>query len=331
MRAPAFAVAGIGNALVDVLAHADDALLASFGMVKGTMTLIDAEQAARLEAAGGESVECSGGSAANTMVGVAALGGSAAYVGKVREDRLGGVFRRSLQEAGVAFATPPATSGPPTGRCVVLVTPDAQRTMQTFLGASANLAPEDVDPGTVASAAMTFLEGYLWDRPPAKQAFLRAAAIAHGAGRRVALTLSDPGCVERHRADFQQLVEGHVDVLFANEQEAIALYQSGDLDSALRRLDGCCQVAVVTRGARGSLIVTLGEVSEIAAEPVRDVVDTTGAGDLYAAGFLFGLARGDDLETCGRLGSIAAAEIISHFGARPEHSLAELIRAKLGA
>ncbi len=330
MRAPVFAVAGIGNALVDVLAHAADAFLQAQGLAKGAMTLIDAEQAERLEAHCEASVECSGGSAANTMVGIASLGGSAAYIGKVRDDRLGRVFRESIHAAGVAFATSPAVDGLPTGRCVVLVTPDAQRTMQTFLGSSAALAPPDIDPGTVASAAITFLEGYLWDQPLAKQACVRAIQIARGAGRKVALSLCDPFCVDRHRTEFQERVHSDIDVLFSTEEEVLALYESATLDEALERLDGHCRVAAITRGARGSLIVARGETTEVSAEFVPQVVDTTGAGDLYAAGFLFGLSRGDDLATCGRLGSIAAAEVVSHFGARPERSLAELVRAKLG-
>jgi len=329
MRAPAFGVVGIGNAIVDVLANVDDAFLAGHDLAKGAMTLIDEERAALLQQSVGESVECSGGSAANTMVGIASLGGAAAYIGKVREDRLGEVFRESIRSAGVAFDTAPATDGPPTGRCVVLVTPDAQRTMQTLLGSSATLAEEDVDQGTIASSAITFLEGYLWDPPPAKQAFLRAAEIAHSRGRRVALSLSDRFCVDRHRSEFQELVEAHTDVLFANEDEAVALYESAGLDEALERLGDCCQVAAITRGASGSVIVADGKRIEVAAEPVERVVDTTGAGDLYAAGFLHGLSSGEDLAICGRLGSIAAGEIVSHFGARPQCSLAELVRSRL--
>jgi len=324
MREPVFGVVGIGNAIVDVLAHADDEFLERHKLSKGAMTLIDEERAARLQGELGEVVECSGGSAANTMVGIASLGGSAAYIGKVGDDRLGQVFRDSIRQAGVAFDTAATADGPPTGRCVVLVTPDAQRTMQTFLGTSATFASEDVDPGTIAGGAITFLEGYLWDRPPAKQAFLRACELAHAAGRKVALTLSDPFCVDRHRKDFQELVSGHVDVLFANEEEAVALHESADLGQALERLSDLCEVAAVTRGARGSVIAAAGTTTEVPAAPVAEVVDTTGAGDLYAAGFLFGLSRGEALPTCGRLGGIAAAEIISHFGARPQCSLAEL-------
>jgi sugar/nucleoside kinase (ribokinase family) len=265
------------------------------------------------------------------MVGIASLGGSAAYIGKVRDDRLGQVFREQMQGAGVVFDAPPAADGPPTGRCVVLVTPDAQRTMQTFLGSSALLSPEDIDQGTIVASAITLLEGYLWDPPPAKQAFLRAAGIAHAAGRKVALSLSDRFCVDRHRKEFQDLVEKHVDILFANEDEAIALHESADLDGALQRIGAACEVAAITRGERGSIILSAGGVTEVAAEPVERVVDTTGAGDLFAAGFLFGLSRAADPATCGRLGSLAAAEIVSHFGARPERSFAELVRDKLGA
>jgi sugar/nucleoside kinase (ribokinase family) len=324
MRQPAFDVAGIGNALVDVLAEVDDGFLARHGLRKGSMTLVDAARADALEAALGARRECAGGSAANTMVGVASLGGSAAYVGKVRDDRLGRAFRDNIHAAGVAFDTAPAHEGPPTGRSVVLVTPDAQRTMQTLLGASATLAPEDVDPGTIAAARITLLEGYLFDPPPAKRAFLRAAELAHAAGRRIALSLSDRFCVERHRAEFRSLVAGHVDVLLANEDEAVALYEVTDLDEAVERAGADCAVAAITRGAAGSIVVGDGLAREVEAAPVARVVDTTGAGDLYAAGFLFGLCRGEDLAECGRLGAIAAAEVIGHVGARPERSLAEL-------
>ncbi len=329
MSAEGVAVVGIGNAIVDVLGHTDGETLERFGLAKGSMTLITAERALELHAQMESRVECSGGSAANTLVGLASMGGSAAYIGKVRDDALGEIFRRDIRAAAVSFDTPAATTGPPTGRCLIFVTADAQRTMQTLLGASATLGPDDVDPATIERAGITFLEGYLWDPEPAKQAFLRAAEIAHAAGRRVALTLSDPFCVERHREEFRDLVNNHVDVLFANEAEVLSLYQTNDLDGALAALRGRCEIAAVTRSKDGSVILCGDDVIRVEAEPVDEVVDTTGAGDLYAAGFLFGLSEGRDPATCGRLGSIAAAEIISHFGARPESSLADLVAAKL--
>lgn len=323
-------VTGIGNAIVDVLAHTEDDFLSRNGMAKGAMTLIEADEAERLYEQMGSGVECSGGSAANSMVALASLGGQASYIGKVRDDLLGQVFRREISAAGVSFSTPAATAGPATARCLVFVTPDAQRTMQTFLGASATLGPEDVDPETVAAAGITFLEGYLWDPPPAKEAFLKAAEIAHGAGRRVALTLSDPFCVDRHREEFRDLVDRHIDVLLANEAEVISLYEADGFDEAIGRLRGRCEITAVTRGEKGSLILSASEVIEIEADRVERVVDTTGAGDLFAGGFLFGLSQGRDLAACGRIASIAAGEIIGHFGARPEVSLKELVQRKLG-
>jgi sugar/nucleoside kinase (ribokinase family) len=321
-------VTGIGNAIVDVLAHTEDAFLEIQRLEKGAMTLVDAARADELYARMGPAVECSGGSAANTIAGLASLGADVAYIGKVRDDLLGRVFAHDIRNAGVVFRTPPATAGPSTARCLIFVTSDAQRTMQTYLGASATLGPEDVDAELVANSRITYLEGYLWDPEPAKQAFLRAAEIAHAAGRKVALTLSDPFCVERHRREFQDLVAGHVDVLFANEREALALYETADLDQALGALRGRCDVVAVTRSELGSVVLAGGETIHLPAEPVEHVVDTTGAGDLYASGFLYGLCRGMDLAACGRLGSIAAAEVISHFGARPETSLQELVRKR---
>jgi sugar/nucleoside kinase (ribokinase family) len=329
MSARRVAVAGIGNAIVDVLGHTDDETLERLDLAKGSMTLITADRAIELHGQMESRVECSGGSAANTMVGLASMGASAAYIGKVRDDALGEVFRCDIRAAGVSFDTPAAATGPPTGRCLIFVTADAQRTMQTLLGASATLGPDDVDSATIEGAGITFLEGYLWDPEPAKQAFLRAAKIAHAAGRKVALSLSDPFCVERHREEFRDLVDNHVDVLFANEAEARSLYQANDLDGALAAMRGRCEIAAVTRGKDGSVILCGDDVIRVEAEPVDEVVDTTGAGDLYAAGFLFGLSEGRDPATCGRLGSVAAAEIISHFGARPESSLADLVAAKL--
>jgi sugar/nucleoside kinase (ribokinase family) len=315
-------VLGIGNAIVDVLAHADDGFLAEHALPKGAMTLIDAAGADRLYAAMGPGVEVSGGSCANTVVGAASLGSRVAYIGKVRDDELGRIFAHDIRAAGVHFATPPADGGPATARCLILVTPDAQRTMCTNLGACVELGPEDVDRDLVASAAVTYLEGYLWDPPRAKEAFRVVMAAASEAGRRVALTLSDPFCVERHRDEFRQLVDGPVDVLFANEHEIAALYEAPDLETAVAAVRGRCEIAVVTRSERGCLVVTAEAVHEVPAAPVERVVDTTGAGDLFAGGFLHGLTRGRPLPECARTGAAAAAEVISHFGARPETSLA---------
>ena len=322
-------VIGIGNALVDVLSHENDDFLARHGLVKGTMHLIDESQARRLYDTMSQTVAISGGSAANTIVGVASFGGHAQYVGKVRDDQLGDVFSHDLRATGVSYETPAATSGPPTGRCLVLVTPDAQRTLNTFLGASAHLGPSDIDPGAVTRGRMLYLEGYLFDPPAAQEAFRAAASLAHAAGRKVSLTLSDPFCVDRHRAAFIDLLEHHVDVLFANEAEICALYQAKDFDAALQHVRHHCEIAALTRSARGSVVVAGNEVHVIDAHPVDKVVDTTGAGDLYAAGFLVGLSRGRDLGTCGRLGAIAAAEVISHVGARPMTPLAKLAGALL--
>ena len=330
MAEPELDVIGIGNALVDILSHADDALLARQGLVKGTMHLVDEARAHDLYAAMGPGVEMSGGSAANTVVGVASFGGRAHYVGKVRDDQLGEVFGHDLRATGVGYDTPRATSGPPTGRCLILVTPDAQRTMSTFLGASVRLGPADVDRRLIARGKILYLEGYLFDPPEAQEAFRAAAAIAHEAGRKVALTLSDPFCVERHRAAFLDLVEHHVDILFANELEICALYQVRDFDAALPHVRGHCELAALTRSAKGSVLVNGDRMHVVSAHPVEAVVDTTGAGDLYASGVLYGLAQGLDLPTCGRLGSLAAAEVIAHVGARPMVPLADLAAPVLG-
>jgi sugar/nucleoside kinase (ribokinase family) len=317
-------VVGLGNAIVDVLAHTDDGFLAEHGLTKGAMTLVDADQAARLYGLVSDTVECSGGSAANTMVGLVSLGSCAGYIGKVRDDDLGAIFTREIRAAGVAFDTEPARSGPATARSLVLVSPDAQRTMLTFLGASASLSPADVDPAVIRSAKVTYLEGYLWDPPAAKEAFLKAAELAHSADRLVALSLSDAFCVERHRTEFLDLVEHHIDILFANEHELVSLYEVSGFDAAVAQLKGRCRWAALTRGAAGAVVLHGDATVEVPAEPVPDVLDTTGAGDLFAAGFLHGLTRGVDAATCARLGAIAAAEVISHFGARPEKDLERL-------
>ena len=317
-------VVGMGNALVDVLTQAGEDFLAAQGLIKGAMQLVDEPRARQLHAAMGSAVEVSGGSAANTIVGVASFGGRAHYVGKVRDDRLGEVFSHDLRTVGVGYSTPVATSGPPTGRCLIVVTPDAQRTLTTYLGASSQLGPADVDRDLIARAGILYLEGYLFDPPEAQRAFRAAAEIAHAAGRRVALTLSDPFCVGRHRAAFLELVERHVDILFANEAEICSLYTAPDFDGALQRVRRHCAVAALTRSERGSVVVAGDEVHLIDAHEVKAVVDTTGAGDLYAAGFMVGLSRGLDLAICGRLGSLAAGEVISHVGARPQAPLVDL-------
>jgi sugar/nucleoside kinase (ribokinase family) len=318
-------VVGIGNAIVDVIASAEDAFLTEYGISKGTMTLIDEARAEKIYAAMGSTIVTSGGSAGNTVAGIASLGGKTGFIGKVRDDELGDAFRHDITAVGAAFSTPAATHGPSTARCLVLVTPDSQRTLNTYLGASANLGPEDIDADLVRSAQIVYLEGYLYDAPCAQAAFHKAADIAHRAGRKVALSLSDPFCVNRHRNAFLHLVDHHVDVLFANQAEIAALFETDRLDEAVTRLRTLTDLVAITRGAGGSLIVTDDAVVEILAAPVVKVVDTTGAGDLYAAGFLFALTRDAPLRECGRLGSLAAAEIIGHFGARPQSDLRALV------
>jgi sugar/nucleoside kinase (ribokinase family) len=329
MTAKVLDVVGIGNAIVDILSHADEAFLAAHGMSKGTMTLIDAERASALYRAMGPAVESSGGSAGNTIAGLASLGGKGGFIGKVNNDQFGGVFRHDIRAVGVMFETPSSEDGPPTARCLIFVTADAQRTMQTYLGACLELGPDDIDPAVISHAKVTYLEGYLWDPPQAKKAFLKAAQIARKAGRKVALTLSDPFCVDRHRAEFQDLVSKHVDILFANEAEICSLWETGSFDEALQATRGKCEIAALTRSAKGSLIVTTDEMHVVDAAPVKHVVDTTGAGDLYAAGFLYGYTNGKNLFDCGRIGAMAAGEIISHFGARPQTPLTELLLAQL--
>jgi sugar/nucleoside kinase (ribokinase family) len=325
VASPDLDVIGIGNALVDVLSQESESFVHTHGLAKGTMQLVDEARARQLYEAMGPGIEISGGSAANTIVGVASFGGRGHYVGKVRNDQLGEVFAHDLRSVGVGFTTPAATAGPATGRCLVVVTPDAQRTLNTYLGAAVHLGPADIDAGLIARGRILYLEGYLFDPPAAQQAFRAAAEYAHAAGRKVALTLSDPFCVDRHRAAFLDLVEHHVDVLFANEAEILSLYQVRDFDAALGRVRGHCEIAALTRSERGSVIVAGNDVHTVKAEPVNAVVDTTGAGDLYAAGFLFGLSRGVAPAACGRLGALAAAEVISHVGARPLTPLAALL------
>jgi sugar/nucleoside kinase (ribokinase family) len=319
-------VVGIGNALVDVLSHEEDVFVEEHSLVKGAMTLVDSDRATSLYESMGPGIEVSGGSAANTVAGVASFGGRAAYLGKVHDDQLGEVFGHDMRANGVMFRCAPARRGPPTGRCLIVVTPDAERTMNTYLGASSDFGPEDLDTDVVASGRITYLEGYLFDRPEAKEAYRVASDIAHDAGRQVALTLSDTFCVERHLEEWRSLVVDAVDVLFANEAELEALY-GVPLEEGVERVRSEVGLACVTRGPLGSLLVTRDDVVEVAAEPVASVVDTTGAGDLYASGVLFGLSQGLSLPECGRLGSMAASAVIAHTGARPDQSLAPLIGA----
>ncbi len=321
-------VVGIGNAIVDIIARCDDSFLSNHGMEKGFMQLISAGQAEEIYADMGPASEQSGGSVANSCAGIASLGGSCAFVGRVAQDQFGKVFAHDIRSIGVTYDTPPVDAGLPTARCLVLVSEDGERTMNTFLGASTELDREDVDLETIISAKVTYLEGYLFDRAAAKAAFHSAARLARSNGRKVALSLSDAFCVDRHRADFLELVRGGVDILFANEKEITALYQLNSFEEAASAVRAEAEIAVLTRSEAGSVIVSGSDTVEIPADRVEKVVDATGAGDLYAAGFLFGLTRGHSLETCGKLGSLAASEVISHLGARPEASLKELAAAQ---
>lgn len=317
-------VVGIGNAIVDILGRCTDQFLVAQGAAKGSMRLVDAETVRKLYDTMGPAVEISGGSVANTMVGIASFGGRSAFIGKVAKDEFGGIFAHDIRAAGVTFTTPPDETGEPTARSLILVTPDGERTMNTFLGVSPLLNQGEVDAKLIEAGSILYLEGYLFDRPEAKAAFRQAANIAVKAGRQVALSLSDSFCVERHRAEFLEFIRGQVDILIANESEITALYQTKNFDDAARRARVDAKLVVVTRSGKGSVVFADTKATTIAPQPVRAVVDTTGAGDLYAAGFLFGLSAGKSLEICGRLGSLAAAEAISHMGARPEKPLAQL-------
>ncbi len=322
-----FDVLGIGNAIVDVIARTEEDFLLKHGMNKGTMALIDEPRAQAIYDAMGPALEMSGGSAANTIVGLASLGSRAAFIGKVKDDTLGHAFTHDIRAAGVAFATPPAKDGASTACCYVLVTPDGERTMNTYLGAAQALSPADIDAGMVAASAVMYLEGYLWDPKDAKDAFVKAAEIAHQAERTVALTLSDAFCVDRWRAEFLHLMRSRtVDLIFANEAELHSLYQTADFNTAVAALRADIGAAVITRSEKGCLVLSPQGTEAVPAFPVERVVDTTGAGDLFAAGFLSGLARGADDRICGRLGALAAAEVIQHLGARPEASLRDLAR-----
>ncbi len=319
-------VVGIGNAIVDIIARCDEGFLTKHDLAKGFMRLIDAHEAARLYEAMGPAIERSGGSVANTIAGLASFGAKCGFIGRVAADQFGGIFRHDIRSQGVAYETAPATEGAPTARCLILVTPDGERTMNTFLGASVGFTPEDLDAAMLGAARIVYLEGYLFDKEEAKAAFRQAAKEAKKAGAKVALSLSDAFCVDRHRADFQAFVREGADIVFANEKEIASLYEVNSFEEAADAALQDCEMAVLTRSEAGSVIVAAGETTEIAAWPVQEVVDVTGAGDLYAAGFLYGLTRGASLAECGRLGSLAAAEVIGHIGARPETPLRKLAK-----
>ncbi|MGD9785541.1 MAG: adenosine kinase [Hyphomicrobiaceae bacterium] len=321
-------VVGIGNAIVDIIGRCDDAFLAANGAPKGHMRLVDEARISHLYGAMGPAVEISGGSAANTLVGVASLGGRGAFIGKVAEDEFGRIFAHDIRAANVAFGTTPVADSAPTSRSLILVTPDGERTMNTFLGISTDLDQGEIDADMIRQSQIVYLEGYLFDRPDAKAAFRDALAVAKAAGRRVALSLSDSFCVDRHRDEFLSLMRDGVDILFANESEITSLYQTSDFEVAATNAARDTRLAALTRSGKGSLVISQGERHEIPVDPVERVVDTTGAGDLYAAGFLYGIATGRDLGTAGRLGSLAAAEVISHIGARPNVSLSTLARGR---
>jgi sugar/nucleoside kinase (ribokinase family) len=327
MSSAKYDVLGIGNAIFDILVQTDEGFLAAHGMTKGGMALIDEPRAAAIYRDMGPATEMSGGSAANTIVGLANLGARAAYVGKVKDDQIGKLYAHDIRAAGVAFETRPATDGPATGCSYILVTPDGERTMNTYLGAAQELMPGDIDADQVAASAIVYLEGYLWDPKSAKDAFVKAAGIAHDAGRQVALTLSDSFCVDRYRGEFLDLMRnGTVDLVFANEAELHSLYQTSDFETALKQFRADVNLAVVTRSEKGCVVASKDGVAAVPAFPIEKMVDTTGAGDLFAAGFLFGLVRGVGYENAGRLGALAAAEVIQHIGARPQTSLKQLAR-----
>ncbi|MGV1013727.1 MAG: adenosine kinase [Methyloceanibacter sp.] len=321
-------VVGIGNAIVDIIARCDEGFLTKHDLDKGFMRLIDAPEAARLYEAMGPAIERSGGSVANSIAGLASFGAKCGFIGKVAADQFGGIFRHDIRSLGVAYDSAPALDGEPTARCLILVTPDGERTMNTFLGVSVDFAPADLDVGLITDARVVYLEGYLFDRNEAKEAFREAARIAKQAGAKVAISLSDAFCVDRHREDFRAFVQNDADILFANEKEITTLYQVNSFEEAASTVRFDCELAVLTRSEAGSMIVAGGESFDIAPETVSQVVDVTGAGDLYAAGFLYGFTRGAPLATCGRIGSLAASEIITHIGARPEASLQALARSE---
>ena len=318
-------VIGIGNAIVDVLAYTTDIFLESYSLNKGNMTLINESQAEKIYCQMGSSLETSGGSAANTLAGVAQLGGNCAFIGRVKNDKLGEIFTKEIIKTGTFFKTPPTIGGPSTARCLILVTPDAERTMCTYLGASVLLEPKDLDLSIIKKAKILYLEGYLFDNPTAKNAFYSAAKISKESNKKVALSLSDSFCVNRHREDFLDLLINHIDILFANESEIISLFKSSNLEEALFKIKGKCEIAIITCGAKGSIIISQDEELKINAYNLGKVIDTTGAGDLYASGFLYGYVNDKDLLNCGKIGSICASKIITQLGSRSEESLQELI------
>jgi len=323
-------VVGIGNAIVDVIVQAEETFLDDHGLTKGTMALVDEGLAERLYASVGPGLETSGGSAANTLAGIAQLGGRAAFIGRVRDDQLGAIFAHDIRSVGARFETPPAVEGPATARCLILVTPDAQRTMCTYLGASVGLDPRDLDLDLVRQARVLYLEGYLWDSDEAKQAFLAAAEVARASGGEVALSLSDAFCVDRHRQSFQELVDGHVDLLFANEMEITSLYQADSFEEAAAEVRGRCRIAALTRSEQGSVLLRGEETLTIPPYRLGELVDTTGAGDLYAAGFLHAYCQGQTIEACGRLGSLCAGQVVTQLGPRPQADLKALQAQHLG-
>ena len=320
-------VVGIGNAIVDVLTNVDEIFLTEHGITKGAMTLADQDRATNLYSTMLSPEEISGGSVSNTMAGLAALGGTGSYIGKVRDDKLGEVFRHDLEAMGISFDTPAASEGPPTARCLVFITPDGQRSLITYLGASSGLTPENISEEIIHKHSMIYIEGYLWDSPSAVEAVTKASTLAHNAKRKVALNLSDSFCVDRHREPFRKLIDDNqIDILFANETEITSLYQVGDFDEALLQARQDCNQAALTRGEKGSVVFSKDEIYNIPPVPVEQVVDTTGAGDLYASGVLYGLTQGYDIQTSGRIGSISSSEVISHVGARPKANLQELVK-----
>jgi sugar/nucleoside kinase (ribokinase family) len=322
---PVFDVVGIGNALVDVISHAGDDFIGTHQLVKGSMTLVEHERALAIYQALGHAVQMSGGSAANTMTGVASFGGKAAYIGKVSQDDLGEVFGHDLRAVGVQFRPGGYVDHLNTGRCIIVVTPDAERTMNTYLGSSSLLCPSDIDLDVVAGGSVLYMEGYLYDRDEAKESFRLAARVAHQHGRKVSLTLSDSFCVDRHRTDFRSLITDEVDILFGNETELLSLYEVDSFDEAVHRLRADCHLGVITTGPKGCLVITHDEVLHVPALEVEQVLDTTGAGDMFAAGFLYGYTQGRPLAECAHYGNIAAAEVISHVGPRPLVELRTLL------
>ncbi len=329
MSEPTLGVVAVGNAMVDVLTQSTDEFVelqsAKHGIIKGSMALVDAARAVEIYGQMGPGVEESGGSAANTIAGIASFGGKSGFIGKVADDQLGKVFTHDVRSLGVKYSTPPLLESTPTGCCLILVTPDAERTMMTFLGAGESLSSDDADSELIADAQVLYLEGYAFDKPTVKETFIVASQHAHAARRKVALTLSDSFCVERHREGFQPLIESHIDILFANEDEIVSLYQSESFDKAKKAISDKVELAVLTQGEKGAVIVTATEEIHLDAQPVAEVVDTTGAGDQFAAGFLYGYTQGMELARCGELGAKAAAQIISHIGSRPSKPFSELL------